>query len=346
MTKRIEYIDAMRGFTMLLVVMFHIEWTFRGNGDYGYNEFIEVFRMPLFFFISGWVFYKADRSWTMASVKSILQKKFVIQIIPSVIFLLSFLYMFKSITVDRFGSDKTGYWFTFVLFEYFVIYVLAERLLNKRNLAQKEIGVGIVMVVISISSFYYAKYYVQYATELGIWKAVLGFFSFAKFKHLIFFWLGTIVKRFFAEFIRLTDNRNMMAIMILLFFIIALEPHVNYILGEFLIYVILGFAGICVVFTFFRTHEALFSREKTLGRVSQFVGRRTLDIYLLHYFFLPQNLEFIGSFLKAYNNRAIDVLIMLPLSIWTMATCLLVSEIIRLSPLLEHYLFGVQRKRE
>ena len=55
MTKRIEYIDAMRGFTMLLVVMFHVEWTFWGS-DYGYNSFIEVFRMPLFFFISGWVF--------------------------------------------------------------------------------------------------------------------------------------------------------------------------------------------------------------------------------------------------------------------------------------------------
>ena len=344
MTKRIEYIDAMRGFTMLLVIMFHIEWAFQEHGDYGYNKFIEVFRMPLFFFISGWVFYKADRLWDIVSVKKILRKKFAIQIIPSVIFLLLYLFVFNLLNVDSLGNDKRGFWFTFVLFEYFAIYVLTERLLNKRNLAQKEIGVGIVMVAISISSFYYAKYYVQYATELGIWKAVLGFFSFTKFKHIVFFWLGTIVKRGFSNFIKFTDNKYTMAGVILLFFVIALHPHVTYVLGEYLIYVVLGFSGICVVFTFFRTHESLFLRNQSMGRMVQFVGRRTLDIYLLHSFLLPPNLEFVELFLKQYNNRVIDVLIMLPLSIWTIGICLLVSEIIRLSPLLERYLFGVQKK--
>ena len=346
MTKRIEYIDAMRGFTMLLVIMFHIEWTFGGSGDYGYNNFIEVFRMPLFFFISGWVFYKTNRVWNASSIKSILQKKFIVQIIPTATFLLVYLYIFKSIKTDYLGSDKTGYWFTFVLFEYFGIYVLTERLLNKRNLALKEVWVGSAMILISLLSFCYAKYYVQYSTELGSWKAVLGFFSFVKFKHLIFFWLGTIAKRFFSDFIKFTDNKYAMTGMVLLFFAITLCPHVNYVLGEYFIYLAFGIAGICVVFTFFRVHESLFVKNNVLGRVFQFVGRRTLDIYLLHYFFLPQNLEFIGSFLKQYNNGAIDVLIMLLLAIWIIAICLLISEIIRLSPLLEHYLFGVQRKRE
>ena len=126
--KRVGYIDAMRGFTILMVVMFHVAWAFGGKDNYGYNGFIEVFRMPLFFFISGWVFYKVDRVWTMSSVISILQKKFFVQIIPSVTFLLLFLYLFETITIDHLGSDKNGYWFTFVLFEFFVINVLAEKL--------------------------------------------------------------------------------------------------------------------------------------------------------------------------------------------------------------------------
>ena len=279
----------------------------------------------------------------MTSVKNVLQKKFAVQIVPTAIFLLSFLYMLRSITIDCFGSDKTGYWFTFVLFEYFVIYVLTEKLLNKRNLAKGEVWVGVVMLIISILSFCYAKYYVQYATELGPWKSILGFLSFVKFRYLIFFWLGTIVKRFFSVFIKFTDNKYVISGMILLFFVIALFPHVSFLLGEYLIFVALGFAGICVVFTFFRSHETLFSRDRVLGRVSQFVGRRTLDIYLLHYFFLPWNLGFIGPILKQYDNRVIDVLVMLPLSVWIIAICLLVSEILRLSPLLRHYLFGVQK---
>ena len=62
-TKRLEYIDALRGFTMILVVFAHII-------NYGYhitdakaetmdtfNNLFIRFRMPLFFFISGFVLY-------------------------------------------------------------------------------------------------------------------------------------------------------------------------------------------------------------------------------------------------------------------------------------------------
>lgn len=346
MTKRIEYIDAMRGFTMLLVVMHHIDNWCMGNLDLGYNEFMTNFRMPLFFFISGWVFYKTDRLWDMSSIKNILHKKFVVQIVPFIVFLSLYLYVFNQLSVSSFGSDKFGYWFTFVLFEFFVIYVLTERLLNRKNQEKGEVYVGFVALVLSVTSFYYAKYYVQYAIELGEWKTILGGISFVKFKYFLFFWLGTIAKRFFSDFIKFTDNKYIMVGIVLLFFTITLRPHVDSVLGEFAIYAILGFAGICVVFTFFRTHESFFSKDKIWGRACQFVGRRTLDIYLLHYFFLPYNLEFIGSFLKKGDNRIIDMLFILPLSIWIIAICLIVSEIIRLSPLLAHYLFGLQKDKK
>ena len=62
--KRIEYIDAMRGFTMILVVYSHIIF-FGYNDDsiLSFNSFFVNFRMPLFLFISGWVLYKAGRVW-------------------------------------------------------------------------------------------------------------------------------------------------------------------------------------------------------------------------------------------------------------------------------------------
>lgn len=55
MTKRIEYIDAMRGFTMLLVVYSHIllfgysDLLIRDNEILSFNRFFLTFRMPLFF---------------------------------------------------------------------------------------------------------------------------------------------------------------------------------------------------------------------------------------------------------------------------------------------------------
>jgi peptidoglycan/LPS O-acetylase OafA/YrhL len=54
-TKRIEYIDAMRGFTMILVVFSHIEGMLFKDYYSFVNQVFMSFRMPLFFFISGLV---------------------------------------------------------------------------------------------------------------------------------------------------------------------------------------------------------------------------------------------------------------------------------------------------
>lgn len=52
---RIEYIDAMRGFTMLLVVCSHVETFMVGSPLKSINALLGEFQMPLFFFVSGFV---------------------------------------------------------------------------------------------------------------------------------------------------------------------------------------------------------------------------------------------------------------------------------------------------
>lgn len=60
--ERIGYIDAMRGFTMLLVVYSHI--LYFGYGPLfmehrtTFNDVFTIIYMPLFFFISGFVLYR------------------------------------------------------------------------------------------------------------------------------------------------------------------------------------------------------------------------------------------------------------------------------------------------
>lgn len=52
---RINYIDALRGFTMILVVVGHVIGRSLGLGGYDsvISSIILTFRMPMFFFISG-----------------------------------------------------------------------------------------------------------------------------------------------------------------------------------------------------------------------------------------------------------------------------------------------------
>ena len=212
---RIGYIDALRGMAMILVVYFHIAAYGFESYEIGYNDIIERFRMPTFFFISGWLFYKAGRIWDGQTITGMIREKFMVQIIPTVVFMLLYLVMFNLSDVSSFGSDKKGYWFTVVLFEYFVIYILAEALLNRKDSPQGEMCVMVVILILSITAFYYAKYYTRYATELGIWKDILGFFSFVKIRHLVFFWFGTFVRRNFEAFVQLTDNAVVMSFIML-----------------------------------------------------------------------------------------------------------------------------------
>lgn len=117
-TKRLEYIDALRGFTMILVVFAHII-------NYGYhitdakaetmdtfNNLFIRFRMPLFFFISGFVLYKQERIWDKPFIKDFIKKKFFVQIVPTFIFLFLFAYLYNINYIGSLSEMKSGYWFT------------------------------------------------------------------------------------------------------------------------------------------------------------------------------------------------------------------------------------------
>ena len=341
---RIGYIDALRGMAMILVVYFHIAAYGFGSYEIGYNDIIERFRMPTFFFISGWLFYKAVRPHrgTVPSVRSIIKHKFMVQIIPTAVFMLLYLVMFNLLDINSFGSDKKGYWFTVVLFEYFVIYVLAEKILNRQDTVMGEWRVFAVILILSVGAFYYAKYYTRYAEELGIWKDLLGFLSFVKIRHIIFFWFGTFVRRHFDQFIRLTDNRYVTAILIALFTAIIVWPVVLSTEGiEYIAYLVAGVSGTIICFTFFRIHAQHFSQDTWYGRCLQLIGRRTLDIYLIHYFVLPYDLVQPEVWLQ-YHHNTLFVPMALILALWVIIISLLISSILRISPLLAKYLFGAK----
>ena len=75
-------------------------------------------------------------------------------------------------------------------FEFFIIYILTEALLNRQNSSKGEMRVLALMLILSIGAFYYAKYYTRYAVALGAWKDLLGFFSFVKISVALFHLIG------------------------------------------------------------------------------------------------------------------------------------------------------------
>ena len=345
-TKRIGYIDAMRGFTMILVVYSHICSLCLGDMWMGWNDVFFLFRLPCFFFISGWLFEHVGRQWDTITIKQTIRHKFMVQIVPTLIFLL--ILAPPPIFFSRLGATKGGYWFTFLLFIFFVLHIFLSWLTKKMSARNQEVVMLLLAILILVASCFYEANHLRYFSQMGWGTNLMGFLSFRLWRFYLFFYLGTLVKRHFAVFIHWTNKLWLMALIVIGFVVIALQPHSDDAITQYLIFSIGGVLGMTMVFTFFRhlytspllsPYSSIFHHPSS---ILKFVGTRTLDIYLLHYFFLPRFLMSYADQLQAYDSKLVEFLVAMSLALVVVAICLLVSYIIRLSPFLGHYLFGVK----
>ena len=73
----------------------------------------------------------------------------MVQIVPTFIFLL--LLAPPPLFLEKLGALKGGYWFTFVLFEFFLLYISSVRFGKKWQF--------LLTLFITLVSFYYTSYY-------------------------------------------------------------------------------------------------------------------------------------------------------------------------------------------
>ena len=263
----------------------------------------------------------------------------MVQIIPTFVFLL--LLAPPPLFFHQLGALKGGYWFTFVLFEFFILYMLIVRLGSKWR--------PWVALTVALASFVYARYYnsIQMSATgfLALVVNGLGFMSVALWRFFLFFYVGAWMRRHFDAFIRWTDKPIVILMIAVVFFAIASTPHKDNMCFEMFRFYVGGVTGMWLVFTCFRLSSS-WLKKLYLSKPLQYVGTRTLDVYLLHYFFLPRFLMPYADQLKAFQSQFVEFWIILAISLFVLLLSLLSSYIIRLSPFLGHYLFGVKYEQK
>ena len=325
----------MRGLTMLLVVYDHLSLLFIGNPtlrceiyDYWiFNNLFREFRMPLFFFVSGFVLYKASRIWNFPEIKSFFKKKLPVQLLFPFVCMCCCLWVTGMHTFDEaiFKSDKGGYWFTFVLLEYYAMYIILELIPLKGKWKDiMMVAAGCCVVLFALGFRHIIP--VDIATLLSI----------PHWKFFIYLVLGVLAHKHFPKFERIMDNDIVIIACIAMMLVVNILNH-----GQ----LILGLPGVLLVFAFFRHYQATFTEEHALGRVMQYVGRHTLDIYLLHWFFMP------GEGLAAYRqyfcgSAMLQLVCTLICSAVVIAMTLVISNVLRLSPFIAHYCFGAKKTKQ
>lgn len=345
-SQRIEYLDALRGFTMLLVVYSHVlSFSFRYEAGFSFNDVFMTFRMPLFFFLSGFLMYKKDRFRTGRNVTAYMKKKVMAQLVPTLIFTLVYALVFGvSYKALWFEKAKCGYWFTVTLFFFFMIYSSGDCLISKLIKGKVKILIG---SFVAIGIYVFSKYSLS-TTCPWFGSTLSGLFGYANFQFFLFFFFGALIRAEFNKFEHLLGQVWFITFILTVCIILQLLLHVpqcktmiiengNY-SAYSLIKTISGFFGIITVFAYFRQNRGVL--RNPIGRFFTYVGQRTLDIYLIHLFLIHTDLSFIGHFLTQYHSPVTELILGLTVSLIIISLCLVISRIIRCSDTLSKFLFG------
>ena len=373
---------------MILVVMNHVY----GHGFQGDVKasvpmaLCQLFRMPLFFFVSGFLAYKSRYVWNWVGTRVMLLKKLRVQLVPTVVFMTAYIALMHKppfwAALGRAWTSETkaGYWFTIVLLEMFVIYYLFEwlaaRLSSKRGrvvasptvpegasveLQQKNItsvpplggereavtlqGANIFpffllwLLALAAYATAYMPSWFHYPKEP--WMVQTSFIRVVRYFHLFLF--GNLLHRCWHQAQRLLDSRWLYPLLIMVALVSSVEFlkwHHLRLQWANLPHTLAIYSLVLIVFAFFRHYAAWFTKERRVGRWLQYIGVRTLDVYLIHFFFFP-HLPALGPWFKAQgNNFVLETTTALFVSLLVIAFSLLTSNILRVSPFLKKWLFG------
>lgn len=217
--QRIEYIDAMRGFTMLLVIFAHVETYTLGISPEStlISSAFLSFRMPLFFFISGFLSYKY--CICICDVKTLIKEslnKVKIQLIPTIIIGLTYTYFVSNKNwYDFITNDmKMGYWFTISLMYMFLIFYMTCYITNKQSIKGNNKFCFILLIGTAIC-LYLALSPIRRIPILEKWCSITSFTHTCEY--FIYFVTGVIMSRYKEKFLQAQNNQYISAIAIVSF---------------------------------------------------------------------------------------------------------------------------------
>ncbi len=338
---RLQYIDALRGISILLVVLHHVinkmGPVMAHPSALAMRDTLASFRLPLFFFLSGYFAYRASDKWSRDKLKSVFSKKLQAQLLGTAVFASAYFYCFhQDIAGGLAAIGATRYWFAIALFQMFAIYILL--MLCTRHARSDMFTWLLIAVTVIIYGIHLIITRDHYCIELcnEADRAGWGKLSY----YFPFFAFGILARKAGYRLFRLIENRNFTLALVSTFFIsILFINDMDFSTTGKLLYLIPGFTGVLTLFALFYRSREYFDSDKRLPRLMAFTGRRTLDIYYLHYFFVP-DLAFIPITFYLQNPVLPLLAIGLTASCGIVALSLLLSATIRVSPRLSSFLFA------
>lgn len=313
-TDRIEYIDQLRGFAILWVVMGHISEKSLGINDTLFNQFYGSFHMPLFMFLSGIFSFKSFYYWNLSEIVHFLFQKFLRIVLPFITIGGIYCY-FTNKTIDY--SIIDNYWFLPALF-YSMVYALFVKYLFIKLFPLRLELLGHILFFIILCVLYLqtsigkTPYYLESVKMYPFF--VFGIF-FGKTKRIQLY-VKTSRELFFLL---------LFFYLFLMFFKIDLPINV------------IAFLAIGILVYIFNHCK--------LPNIFNYLGRNSLHIYVFHWFFITplglffQKLQYL-FYLFDKSNFLFLLIFTFIVAIPIVFLCLSISRLIKASKYINLLCFG------
>lgn len=325
-SERISYLDSFRGLAMCLVVFCHVlVFVFGIKDDWVAFRAANAIMLPMFFFVSGW--------FTKLHLKAMtLFRRLQYVLFPTVLMFIFFnvvcLHGFDHLLNSIHDEYKSGYWFPFALVVMNCIHAILSALLKKGN------GLPLICVL-WISAFWLVIIKILdnkcNDSQLIQWFS-LGLIS----TYFPFYLLGLIASRGKDCFHKFITNKWIVMIELTFFLFLFFSKDIGWNRG-----MARGLFGLLLAYVLFYKNQNFFSPQNFVGNQLSMIGRYTLPIYLIHYFFLRLlDLKWISESIDiAWQPVAITLLAVI-ISFLIVYASLIVRYVISLSPILYRVLLG------
>ena len=323
--ERLQYIDKLKGFAILLVVMGHLTDKSMVNEGNILNAIIYSVHMPLFMFLSG--LFAFNRITTF---KNLFYKRFLRLLMP---------YLFIGggyVLIKNFGFQNAlesidGYWFLPTLFlctiPGYLIVTLNKYICKKQDLYSTEILIASIIWFLALAIYFLLKR-----------NDIMIPYFLNTIKMFPFFYIGSLYGRY--EKIKAVINNNAtLTISILLYILLFFYP-VN--IG----FNVQGLFAIVICLQLFSKYDTSIPERLSV------IGKNSLEIYVFHWFLLP-DLTFMSNIQNSYNSNILNndniILMLAVLSIIAFIisiVCIAISKIFKNSTMFSFLLFGITEKRK
>lgn len=280
--KRLAYLDAIKCLGILLVINGHVQLYGMNISVYDSipSLMLYTFNMPLFFFISGYLVFKENSIGKASELKKI-GSKFLFLVLPAFIFYSIYVIKQGGAILDFIKHGFGGYWFTFSLFEMFLIYYLVN------YISKTRVTLFTILIILSILGVCYLSVFSEYEVPCIDFNHLAKYFQ--------FFTLGVLAKMFETHYDRIMKSEILKALSLLSYFLLLFSIYqINMppIIFQFIRDIVLRYLGLFIVVSFFYCNQQVFNKENKLNNLILKIGQNSLAIYFLQYFFMPNFSDF------------------------------------------------------